>query len=106
MALLDGGKTLSPRRWDTSVQTPYYNYRGTDGRTYQMWYDDPQSLALKYSAAKELGLLGVGPFTFDDQDPLGTKSGNPKAPAEAKAMWDAISVFSPKKEVRASNEDL
>lgn len=97
-ALLDGGRTLTPRRWDSSVQSPYFNYADKDGNVYQMWYDDPQSLGLKYRLAADLGLLGVGPFTYDDLDNDGSKTGNPKAAAEAKAMWQALHIFSPHKE--------
>ena len=49
---------------------------------------DPQSLTLKYSAAKELGLRGVGPYTYSD-----LAYGTPQEKAEAQAMWDALHAF-------------
>jgi spore germination protein YaaH len=32
----------------------------------QVWYDDAESLSWKYKLAREMGLRGVGPYTFDD----------------------------------------
>ena len=33
--------------WDEDSKTPYFNYKeGSD--TYQVWYDDPRSLHIKY----------------------------------------------------------
>ena len=49
---------------------------------------DPQSLTLKYSAAKELGLRGVGPYTYSD-----LAYTTPQEKAEAQAMWDALHAF-------------
>ena len=47
------------RTWDSSSRTPYYVYN--DGSTYhQVWYDDNESLALKYQYINEQGILGVG----------------------------------------------
>jgi hypothetical protein len=55
-----------------------------------MWYDDPESLLLKYQFAWTAGLRGTGPFTFDDLDTYGNKTHNKHAPAEAAAMWAAL----------------
>jgi len=51
-----------------------------------MWYDDPISLIPKYEYAKQKGLRGVGPFRFDQLDPV-------KAYSEFKEMMDALKVF-------------
>lgn len=60
----------------------------------QVWYDDPESLAWKYKLAREFGLRGVGPYTFDNLDYTGRETGRgPAAAAEAKAMWDAFDAF-------------
>jgi hypothetical protein len=37
---------------------------GADGVIHQRWFDDPDSLRLKYAVAKDLGLRGVGPFCY------------------------------------------
>ena len=41
-----------------------------------MWYDDAESLRYKYKLARDLGLRGVGPFTYDYLDPKGEDTGN------------------------------
>merc|ERR1712176_1501016 len=49
------------RRWDPTLKSPYFNYRSTtDNLIHQVWYDDPESLSLKYRLAKTLGVRGVG----------------------------------------------
>lgn len=92
MAILDGGNSTTGRRWDTSMQAPYFN-TVEDGKTVQYWYDDPDSLGAKYAYAKRVGLRGVGPFTWADLDSTGDKTHNPLAPGEAKAMWQALDLF-------------
>jgi len=94
MKMVDSGAPLNGVHWDTNTQTPYFNFLGTDSQTvYQMWFDNATSLALKYNIAKEFGLRGVGPFTYADVDNTGSKSGNPKAPAEALEMWAALRAY-------------
>jgi len=45
--------------WDTVSQTPWY--RWNDGQKWhQVWYDNAQSLGLKYDLAENYGLQGVG----------------------------------------------
>ncbi|MBQ9344283.1 MAG: hypothetical protein IJT88_03605 [Kiritimatiellae bacterium] len=47
------------RRWDANGSVPYYAY--TSGSyAYQCFYDDTESLGLKYDYAKSKGLGGVG----------------------------------------------
>ena len=45
-------------------KTPYFNYidKGTN-TSYQVWYDDPISLSIKYEIAVDMGLGGVGFWT-------------------------------------------
>tara|TARA_B100000524_G_C23628163_1_gene362225 strand:+ start:62 stop:1213 length:1152 start_codon:yes stop_codon:yes gene_type:complete len=58
------------RRWDESQAAPWFNvFAG--GTVLQYWYDDPQSLRLKYASARRQGLRGVGPYTFTDADGKG-----------------------------------
>ncbi len=47
------------RVWHSTSQTPWYHYR-IGSQWYQVWFDDAQSLALKYDLADEKQLLGVG----------------------------------------------
>jgi PKD repeat protein len=47
------------RIWDSDSNTPWYFYKS--GNTWhQVWYDDDQSLRLKYQYAKSENLSGVG----------------------------------------------
>ena len=57
-------KSVSGRVWDEESKTPYFNYQESDQTEwYQVWYDDPQSLAIKYQVARGLGLAGLGFWT-------------------------------------------
>ena len=46
------------RLWSSKYQTPWY--RWNDGHWNQVWYDDDQSLGLKYDLADSKNLRGVG----------------------------------------------
>jgi spore germination protein YaaH len=50
--------THFPRQWSESFSVPWIAYRPSGWR--QCWYDDAQSLALKYGFAKERDLGGIG----------------------------------------------
>lgn len=79
MAYLDNGTSTTGRRWDHATQSPYYNYRDpATGRLHQMWYDDPESLQMKYAFARAIGVRGTGPYRWDQLDPTGQKTGNPR----------------------------
>eukprot|EP00931_Biecheleriopsis_adriatica_P078312 TRINITY_DN51775_c0_g1_i1.p1 TRINITY_DN51775_c0_g1~~TRINITY_DN51775_c0_g1_i1.p1 ORF type:complete len:408 (-),score=71.41 TRINITY_DN51775_c0_g1_i1:31-1254(-) len=78
--------------WDSSTSSPYFNFVA-GSQVYQVWFDNAASSALKYSAASHLGIRGVGPFTWSDLDSDGTITGNPRAPAEARSMWEALGTF-------------
>lgn len=74
------------------LAAPYFNYRdAATGAVHQMWYDDPQSLTLKYAFAKEAGLRGVGFWHLDALNYLSTDAA---VIAATKAMWDAVKTFS------------
>ncbi len=47
------------RLWDSASQTPWYRWF-SNGQWNQVWYDDAESLALKYQLAVDRGLSGVG----------------------------------------------
>lgn len=60
----------------------------TDGSdaVYQYWMEDPLLLRKKYRWAREQGLAGVGPYNFQDVDPI-------QQPEESRAMWSAFDEF-------------
>ena len=68
------------RQWDGNQQAPYFN-TVEEGATVQYWYDDAQSLRLKYAYARTAGLRGVGPYTYGD------------VPLSDAEMWRAFDAF-------------
>jgi len=52
------------RLWDTYTQTPWYRYQ-LSGVWHQVWYDDAQSLGLKYQLAQDHQLQGVGMWALN-----------------------------------------
>jgi len=46
--------------YNTTVQSKYFNWYAADGSTHQVWYDDPDTLRVKYSLAKRAGMRGLG----------------------------------------------
>ena len=52
------------------LQTPNFNYLDKNGVVHQLWFDDAESLTPKYQLAKDLGLRGIGPYRFDQVDPV------------------------------------
>ena len=62
-------------QWDAASASPFFNV----GDTQQVWYDNPQSLVLKYAAARANGMRGVGMWTGDF--------------STSQAMWAAFDAF-------------
>ena len=76
-------------RRDSSTGSLFFNAVGDNGGenvVYQYWFDDPISLAAKYKWARKHNLRGVGPYVFQNLDPIG-------APEDALAMWCTFDVF-------------
>ncbi|CAH1777543.1 unnamed protein product [Owenia fusiformis] len=86
--------------WDDIAKSPYFTYHATDGSPYQIWYDNPRSLTLKYDFVDQLGLHGVGMWNADALDysltPVGEK--------QRKEMWGALPNYSPRKQENDSND--
>ncbi|XP_065844596.1 di-N-acetylchitobiase-like [Oscarella lobularis] len=78
----------STRVWNETFSAPFFNYVApVDGKTHQVWYDDPESLALKYRYGVDVGLRGLAFWTVDSLDYSSTEG-----QGDAKAMWDAVVV--------------
>ncbi|XP_030850869.1 di-N-acetylchitobiase [Strongylocentrotus purpuratus] len=78
------------RKWNATYKAPYFDYKNSEtGEAYQVWYDDTQSLQLRYDYAKKMGLYGVGPWNADlldyGNDPIGRN--------QTDAMWSAMATF-------------
>lgn len=51
-------------RWDSVSQTPWYRWQA-DGQWHQVWFDNAESLGLKYDLADAYGLQGVGMWALN-----------------------------------------
>ncbi|XP_021455634.1 di-N-acetylchitobiase [Oncorhynchus mykiss] len=78
--------SLSGRLWDEVQLAPYYNYKDQRGQIHQVWYDDPESIALKVAYVRELGLKGTGMWCGNLLD----YSNNSVAQEQSRDMWNAL----------------
>ncbi|XP_064602320.1 di-N-acetylchitobiase-like isoform X2 [Liolophura sinensis] len=78
------------RLWDENSKSPYFNFKSTtDDQMHQMWYDDPESLTIKYKLVTTLNLRGAGMWQADALD----YSNTTQAAEQRKQMWKAISTI-------------
>ena len=76
-------------QWNASLESPFFNYKDSKGQHRQVWYDDTESLTLKYIYAAQLKLKGLAIWNVDQLNYNGT-SHDKFLTAE---MWEAITVF-------------
>ncbi|KAA0707998.1 Di-N-acetylchitobiase [Triplophysa tibetana] len=82
--------SMSGRLWDDNQRAPYYNYKDTEGRVHQVWYDDPESIALKAAYVAQHGLKGIGMWNGNLLD----YSADPIARQQTSDMWNALTPSS------------
>eukprot|EP01117_Protostelium_nocturnum_P005238 TRINITY_DN1903_c2_g1_i1.p1 TRINITY_DN1903_c2_g1~~TRINITY_DN1903_c2_g1_i1.p1 ORF type:complete len:398 (-),score=92.00 TRINITY_DN1903_c2_g1_i1:44-1198(-) len=58
-------KASTGRKWDSLLESPWFNYVDDKRVVHQVWYDDPQSLGIKVGWAKQMNLRGVGVWEVD-----------------------------------------
>ena len=75
---------------NASSITKVLNYRNGTGAEHQLWYDDAETLRLKYAAIKAAGVNAVGMWTADS-------AGNNAS--IARALWDAMPLRVPSQPV-------
>uniref|UniRef100_A0A8C8MIN3 Di-N-acetylchitobiase n=2 Tax=Oncorhynchus tshawytscha TaxID=74940 RepID=A0A8C8MIN3_ONCTS len=78
--------SMSGRLWDEVQLAPYYNYKDQRGQIHQVWYDDPESIALKVAYVRELGLKGAGMWCGNLLD----YSNDSVAQEQSRDMWNAL----------------
>ncbi|RXN09242.1 di-N-acetylchitobiase [Labeo rohita] len=78
--------SISGRLWDENQRAPYYNYKDTEGKVHQVWYDDPESIALKAAYVAQRGLKGIGMWNGNLLD----YSDDPVAQRQTVDMWNAL----------------
>ncbi|EDV24737.1 uncharacterized protein TRIADDRAFT_56839 [Trichoplax adhaerens] len=78
------------RIWNGTLRAPFFNYKSAkDHKIHQIWYDDPESLKLKYETAKHtFKMRGLAFWTVDSLD----YGNSPSAKNQTKEMWNAITV--------------
>ena len=81
-------RSTAIRVWNTTLESPYFDYK-INGSEHQVWYDDPESLQLKYVYAKQHALRGLAFWNVDSLD----YSDSPLAMKLTAEMWEAIGVF-------------
>eukprot|EP01084_Bolivina_argentea_P261032 440990_1 len=91
--LIDLEINITEIRWDNNTKSPYFNMKMEQNmngnQVYQIWYDDVNSLAMKYQYAKSNKLRGVGPFEFSQL----YDTFSDVEQQRAKQMWSALDVF-------------
>ena len=76
--------------WNETLQSPYFDYKDPEtAQEHQVWYDNVESLSVKYNYAREMDLRGLAFWNVDDLD----YSDSARAKKETAEMWEAISVF-------------
>lgn len=73
-----------PVHWDAMTQSPFVV---SANGSYQIWFDNLQSLRLKYQLVRELGLRGAGMWNADTLDYASSDSARAR---ETQAMWQAL----------------
>ena len=57
--------SLTGRVWNSTLKTPMFNYKDANGTYHQVWYDDPESLGIKFYYAAKAKLRGLAVWNFD-----------------------------------------
>lgn len=81
-------RTDTGRQWHEPSLSPYFFYSDEYGNIHQVWYDDPQSLALRYKYALETAKMrGIGAWHADKLDYSGLARSN----KQTQLMWETFS---------------
>ena len=76
-------------KWDPKAASPFFTTQ-PDGVYHQFWFDNVESLKVKYQLALSLKLRGLGMWQADCLDYI---SNDPKIMDETQQMWDTITVY-------------
>lgn len=71
---------------DEDSESYFFNYEDSVGGKHQVWFDNPDSLKMKYDFAAKENLTGIAIWNADLLD----YSDIPRAMLETKKMWDAL----------------
>ena len=81
-------QSYTGRVWNTTFKTAFFNYKDTSGQIHQVWYDDPESLSIKYFNAAKSKLGGVAMWTTDSVDYK-----DPSQSELTKEMWSSLDEY-------------
>uniref|UniRef100_A0A0B7A6N8 GH18 domain-containing protein n=2 Tax=Arion vulgaris TaxID=1028688 RepID=A0A0B7A6N8_9EUPU len=74
-------------RWNATSVTPFFSFQNsTTSKIYQIQYDDPLSLTMKYKLAADMDIRGVGIWTVDYLD----YSDSPAGQQMRQSMFDPL----------------
>lgn len=76
-------------QWNDTLQSPFFNYKSSSGEQHQVWFDNTESLSLKYALAAQLGLHGLAIWNVDQVN----YGDSPDQKFLREEMWDAITIF-------------
>jgi Di-N-acetylchitobiase len=89
---LANNATSDGRMWDSTLQSPFFNMvDAVTGQQHQIWYDDLDSLRLKYSFADSMHLRGLAMWNSDCLD----YSRDPASVELTRLMWEALQPARP-----------
>ena len=88
------GKSVDGAHHDPLLQQGWMNFVDADGNVTQLWYDDIDSLSIKYKLVADKGLLGVGVWTTNmlDYGPGPGYNDSSQVPQVTRDMWRAVST--------------
>ncbi|KAM3840698.1 di-N-acetylchitobiase-like [Vipera latastei] len=71
--------------WDEEQKAPFLEYKDSKGAFHQVWFDNPKSISLKSTYAKERGLRGIGMWNANCLD-----YSSDAAQQQTETMWKAL----------------
>ena len=72
-------------RRDANTGALYFNVVN-QSVVHQYWIEDPVLLRQKYAWVRDQGIAGIGPYMFQNLDPV-------NQPSESRAMWSTFDEF-------------
>ena len=76
-------------QWNASLESPFFNYKTKTGEQHQVWFDNTESLSLKYIYSAKHGVRGLAFWNIDTLN----YDGSPHDKLIVEEMWEAILVF-------------
>ncbi|KGX93628.1 hypothetical protein N781_10600 [Pontibacillus halophilus JSM 076056 = DSM 19796] len=58
-------KNESTIHYDGEAEAPWFRYKDSEGRTHEVWFEDPRSLVAKFELVRDYDLGGMGAWQLD-----------------------------------------